>query len=88
MWLFQFFSQIKRLIKASGYEQHDTEEFLSFLLSCLHDDLNRVKGRPPVRDIDDKQPDEKLAEDVWAEEKRRNDSVVDDLFKGNCFFFC
>eukprot|EP01127_Copromyxa_protea_P021549 TRINITY_DN7446_c0_g1_i1.p1 TRINITY_DN7446_c0_g1~~TRINITY_DN7446_c0_g1_i1.p1 ORF type:complete len:619 (-),score=120.15 TRINITY_DN7446_c0_g1_i1:93-1724(-) len=65
-----------------GFEQHDTEEYLSFLLSCLHDDLNRVKGRPPVQDVNEKQEDEDYAKAIWEEEKRRNDSFVDDTFKG------
>lgn len=65
-----------------GFDQHDTEEFLSFLLSCLHDDLNRITGRPQAKEVDSKQEEEKYANAVWEEEKSRNDSVVDDLFKG------
>ena len=32
----------------SGYEQHDSQEFLAFLLDSLHEDLNRVKEKPHV----------------------------------------
>lgn len=37
----------------SGYEQHDSQEFLSFLLDGLHEDLNLVKDKPQVSDPDD-----------------------------------
>jgi ubiquitin C-terminal hydrolase len=36
-----------------GYEQHDSNEFLSYLLDTLHEDLNRVKTKLYVRDLDD-----------------------------------
>jgi len=32
-----------------GYEQHDSQEFISFLLDGLHEDLNRVQNKPAVR---------------------------------------
>ena len=32
-----------------GYEQHDSQEFISFLLDGLHEDLNRVQDKPVVR---------------------------------------
>lgn len=28
-----------------GYQQHDSQELLSFLLDGLHEDLNRVKNK-------------------------------------------
>jgi ubiquitin carboxyl-terminal hydrolase 8 len=36
-----------------GYEQQDSNEFLSFMLDTLHEDLNRVKTKLYVRDLDD-----------------------------------
>lgn len=30
----------------SGYEQHDSQEFLLFMLDTLHEDLNRVIKKP------------------------------------------
>jgi len=65
-----------------GFEQHDTEEFISYLLNCLHDDLNRIKGKPAVQKVDEKLPEAEYALAVWQEEKNRHDSIVDDLFKG------
>lgn len=29
-----------------GYMQHDSQEFLSFVLDKIHEDLNRVKVKP------------------------------------------
>lgn len=31
-----------------GYQQHDSQELLSFLLDGLHEDLNRVKNKEYV----------------------------------------
>lgn len=64
------------------FEQQDSHEHVLFLLSYLHDDLNRIKGRSAHQTIDDKQPDEALANAVMKDEKTVNDSIIDDLFKG------
>lgn len=32
----------------SGYQQHDSQEFLAFLLDGLHEDLNRIKNKPYI----------------------------------------
>lgn len=32
----------------SGYQQHDSQEFIAFLLDGLHEDLNRIKAKPYV----------------------------------------
>eukprot|EP00658_Telonema_sp_P-2_P013127 TRINITY_DN1497_c0_g1_i3.p1 TRINITY_DN1497_c0_g1~~TRINITY_DN1497_c0_g1_i3.p1 ORF type:complete len:1055 (+),score=235.32 TRINITY_DN1497_c0_g1_i3:39-3203(+) len=63
-----------------GYEQHDSAEFLAFLLDGLHEDLNRVPWTAPAPikdDDDDKQPE---PHDVWTNHKQRNDSICVDLF--------
>lgn len=31
-----------------GYMQHDSQEFLAFLLDTIHEDLNRVMNKPPT----------------------------------------
>lgn len=43
----------------TDFQQHDSQEFLSFLLDGLHEDLNRVFEKPYVelKDSDDR-PDE------------------------------
>jgi ubiquitin C-terminal hydrolase len=38
----------------SGYAQHDSQEFLTFLVDGIHEDLNRVKKKPYVESVDSK----------------------------------
>uniref|UniRef100_A0A8C8RTW0 ubiquitinyl hydrolase 1 n=1 Tax=Pelusios castaneus TaxID=367368 RepID=A0A8C8RTW0_9SAUR len=66
-----------------GYHQHDAQELLSFLLDGLHEDLNRVKRKDYVelRDAAGR-PDEEVAEEAWRNHKRRNDSIIVDIFHG------
>uniref|UniRef100_A0A6I8NUR2 Ubiquitin carboxyl-terminal hydrolase n=1 Tax=Ornithorhynchus anatinus TaxID=9258 RepID=A0A6I8NUR2_ORNAN len=66
-----------------GYQQHDSQELLSFLLDGLHEDLNRVKKKEYVelRDAAGR-PDQEVAEEAWRNHKRRNDSVIVDTFHG------
>ncbi|CAM0957127.1 unnamed protein product [Alopecurus aequalis] len=67
----------------SGYNQHDSQELLAFLLDGLHEDLNRVKKKPYIeaKDVDDR-PDEEFAEECWNNHKARNDSIIVDKFQG------
>uniref|UniRef100_A0A672I295 Ubiquitin carboxyl-terminal hydrolase n=1 Tax=Salarias fasciatus TaxID=181472 RepID=A0A672I295_SALFA len=66
-----------------GYQQHDSQELLSFLLDGLHEDLNRVKNKEYIelRDADGR-PDQEVAEEAWRNHQRRNDSVIVDTFHG------
>ncbi|XP_057784693.1 ubiquitin carboxyl-terminal hydrolase 8-like [Salvia miltiorrhiza] len=67
----------------SGYNQHDSQEFLSFLLDGLHEDLNRVKRKPYVQaKEEDGRPDEEVADEYWENHLSRNDSVIVDLCQG------
>lgn len=74
----------------SGYFQQDSQEFLSFLLDGLHEDLNRIKKKPYVEnaqygldfDWNDKDKIANLAKETWEKYKLRNDSVIIDLFVG------
>ncbi|KAI8052074.1 hypothetical protein BDF22DRAFT_689823 [Syncephalis plumigaleata] len=67
----------------SGYQQHDSQEFIAFLLDGLHEDLNRVRVKPYIEipDADDR-PDNEVAEERWQIHKARNDSKVVDEFQG------
>ncbi|XP_061621358.1 ubiquitin carboxyl-terminal hydrolase 11 isoform X2 [Phyllopteryx taeniolatus] len=66
-----------------GYQQHDSQELLSFLLDGLHEDLNRVKNKEYIelRDAEGR-PDQEVAEEAWRNHRRRNDSVIVDTFHG------
>ncbi|CAK9787415.1 UCH-domain-containing protein [Cutaneotrichosporon oleaginosum] len=71
----------------AGYGQHDTQEFLAFLLDGLHEDLNRIKKKPYIEKPDWKAGggERELAElgrECWDGYKKRNDSVIVDLFQG------
>ncbi|KAF2105941.1 hypothetical protein BDV96DRAFT_607854 [Lophiotrema nucula] len=73
----------------SGYGQQDSQEFLSFLVDGLHEDLNRVKKKPYTEypDSDDHTHEDPaaiiaLGEKFRAIHRSRNDSVAMDLFNG------
>jgi len=67
----------------SGYQQQDSQELLTFLLDGLHEDLNRVKQKPYVEMSDsDNRTDEEVATEAWSNYKKRNDSVILDIFHG------
>ncbi|KAK3718569.1 hypothetical protein LTR37_005073 [Vermiconidia calcicola] len=73
----------------SGYGQQDSQEFLSFLVDALHEDLNRILKKPynenPDSDdntVRDPQAIIDLGEVYRKNHKARNDSVATDLFSG------
>ncbi|XP_059640812.1 ubiquitin carboxyl-terminal hydrolase 9-like [Cornus florida] len=67
----------------SGYNQHDSQELLAFLLDGLHEDLNRVKQKPYIETKDyDGCADEEVADECWRYHKARNDSVIVDVCQG------
>ncbi|XP_065845473.1 ubiquitin carboxyl-terminal hydrolase 19-like [Oscarella lobularis] len=69
--------------KMDGYAQHDAQEYMSFLIDGLHEDLNRVKSKPLTSPIEAKgRPDHEVAEEAWQVHKLRNDSIIADLFGG------
>ncbi|KAH8832704.1 hypothetical protein DL96DRAFT_1583058 [Flagelloscypha sp. PMI_526] len=88
----EFKTQLARFApQFSGYQQHDSQELVAFLLDGLHEDLNRVLKKPYVEKPD--WPDNvdpevhdvelaKLAKESWDGYKLRNDSVIVDLFQG------
>lgn len=67
----------------SGYQQHDTQELLAFLLDGLHEDLNRIIKKPYIELPDfDGMKDKEIATRSWDYHRARNDSVIVDLFQG------
>ncbi|EMR09991.1 hypothetical protein PNEG_01749 [Pneumocystis murina B123] len=70
----------------AGYAQQDSQELLAFLLDGMHEDLNRIKRKPyfekpTLGDINDALI-AKTADICWQLHRKRNDSVIVDLFHG------
>lgn len=83
----EFKQQLQRFApQFSGYQQHDSQELVAFLLDGLHEDLNRVLKKPYVENPDWEGGGEKelvqLATKSWEGYMKRNDSVIVDLFQG------
>ena len=83
----EFKTQLQRFApQFSGYQQHDSQELVAFLLDGLHEDLNRVLKKPYIEKPDWEGGQDlelvKLANESWEGYKRRNDSVIVDLFQG------
>ena len=68
----------------SGYDQHDAQELLVFLLDGLHEDLNRVKKKPYIEDEDNDENVDifELADRSWANYLLRNRSIIVDMAQG------
>ena len=66
----------------SGFSQHDTHEFLSFLLDGLHEDLNKVKNKPYITTQDENTNEFYEANKTWNIFKMRNQSLIVDVFYG------
>ncbi|KAM7528247.1 hypothetical protein LguiB_031657 [Lonicera macranthoides] len=67
----------------SGFNQHDSQELLAFLLDGLHEDVNRVKNKPYFEAKDgDGRPDEEVADEYWKNHRARNDSIIVDVCQG------
>jgi ubiquitin carboxyl-terminal hydrolase 4/11/15 len=73
----------------SGYGQQDSQEFLGFLLDGLQEDLNRIKKKPYIQKpdstddmINNPAAVREMAAKVWDITKKRDDSVIADLFTG------
>ncbi|KAJ7068863.1 hypothetical protein B0H15DRAFT_871868, partial [Mycena belliarum] len=82
-----FKAQLQRFApQFSGYQQHDSQELVAFLLDGLHEDLNRVKQKPYVEKPDWEGGGDlelvQLAQKSWDGYMLRNDSVIVDLFQG------
>ncbi|KAF9530488.1 hypothetical protein CPB83DRAFT_851013 [Crepidotus variabilis] len=82
-----FKTQLQRFApQFSGYQQHDSQELVAFLLDGLHEDLNRVLKKPYVEKPDWEGGGDlelvQLAQKSWEGYMKRNDSVIVDLFQG------
>ncbi|KAJ7656258.1 ubiquitin carboxyl-terminal hydrolase 4 [Mycena polygramma] len=72
----------------NGSNQHDSQEFLSFLLDGIHEDLNRLLVQPTFTRTPEQEAElERLgpqiaSEQEWRLWKTRNDSIIVDFFQG------
>ena len=66
------------------HNQQDAQEFLSILLDCLHEDLNRITNKPYIllEEQKDNESDSEASERFWTLHKKREDSIIVDLFHG------
>ena len=83
----EFKMQLQRFApQFTGYQQHDSQELVAFLLDGLHEDLNRVLKKPYIEKPDWNGGGDKelvlLAKESWEGYMKRNDSVIVDLFQG------
>lgn len=71
-----------------GSDQHDSQEFLSFLLDGLHEDLNRILNKPtwqpsPEQEAElERMPQQIASDQQWQIYRMRNDSLIVDFFQG------
>mmetsp|Transcript_68805 Transcript_68805/g.191981 ORF Transcript_68805/g.191981 Transcript_68805/m.191981 type:complete len:1156 (-) Transcript_68805:1192-4659(-) len=66
-----------------GFNQHDSQELLNFLLDGLHEDLNRINNKPYTEPVEaNGRDDATVAAECLETHKKRNDSHVFDLFGG------
>eukprot|EP00051_Salpingoeca_urceolata_P016784 m.225035 g.225035 ORF g.225035 m.225035 type:complete len:672 (+) comp18780_c3_seq5:116-2131(+) len=81
-WMVQMLAKCSSQFEMN--QQQDCQEFCSFLLDAIHEDLNRVKRKPGYREDPPSEgvPDHILADQAWATHKSLNDSVVVDFFQG------
>ncbi|KAF8628722.1 hypothetical protein AX17_005944 [Amanita inopinata Kibby_2008] len=97
MWLgdlpyltpFEFRNSICQLkSEFKGNDQHDSQEFLSFLLDGIHEDLNRVMVKPTITQTPEQEaelerlPAQIASEREWRAWRTRNDSLIVDFFQG------
>ncbi|KAF8159371.1 hypothetical protein B0H34DRAFT_655402 [Crassisporium funariophilum] len=71
-----------------GSNQHDSQEFLSFLMDGIHEDLNRIIARvKPTRTPEEEAELERLPPQIasdreWQTWRSQNDSLIVDFFQG------
>ncbi|KAG7346450.1 ubiquitin carboxyl-terminal hydrolase [Nitzschia inconspicua] len=67
-----------------GYDQHDSQEFATYLLDALHEDTNRVSKKPYIEKPEqgEDEPDDIAAEKAWNLHLQREDSHVLENFMG------
>ncbi|XP_057371532.1 ubiquitin carboxyl-terminal hydrolase 8-like [Daphnia carinata] len=66
-----------------GYEQQDSHEFLTILVDWLHEELNEIRVKRPLKEQNNYGiPDEKAANMAWEDYSASNKSIIVTLFAG------
>ena len=78
--------------KFSGYQQQDSNEFMTVFLEILGEDLNKATKKV-YRELQEQQKDETdviAAQRFWKLHVQRNDNIITDLFHGlfKCTITC
>jgi len=74
----------KKVKKFSGFNQQDSNEFMTEFLSLLSEDLNKTEKKT-YKELKEKGKDESeldCAKRFWENHLNRNDSIITDLFSG------
>ena len=73
----------------SGWGQQDSQEFLSYLVDSIHEDLNRIQKKPYLENpdsddarVNDPEYIKELGDTYRQNHAKRNESVCMDLFSG------
>lgn len=92
MWSGEYSTLVPRLLKRTvanfapqfdNSYQHDSQEFCQFLMDGLHEDLNRVKSKPYVEELEGfGMEDGKAAIESWRKHLLRHDSIIVDHCQG------
>lgn len=66
-----------------GFEQQDSHEFLTILVDWLHEELNEIRVKAPLKEQNNYNiPDETAANMAWKDYNNSNKSVIVKLFGG------
>ena len=65
-----------------GYQQHDSHEFLSYLINGLHEDLNEITKKPYYETDIKFSNDKEVAEESWRRHVSRNKSFIAEMMYG------
>ena len=74
----------KKVKKFSSFNQQDSNEFMTEFLSILNEDLNKT-DKKIYKELKEKEKNEDelaCADRFWNIHKKRNDSIITDLFSG------
>jgi ubiquitin carboxyl-terminal hydrolase 4/11/15 len=71
----------------AGYSQQDSQEFISYFLDALHEDLNQVILKPyePIQDYIPGEPISVFAQKQFESHLKRNQSFIIDTFHGQFY---